>query len=70
MEGWECRHWGQLRWSGGGGRYPLRLFDCGIRLAFSPATREAKNGCRPEPYSDNVTQPLLALRPEREMEMA
>ena len=37
-------------------------------LAFSPASGQALAGCRPEPYSDKVTQPLLALRPISEME--
>jgi len=39
-------------------------------LAFSPASGEPMVGCRPEPYSEKLTQPLLALRPGREMEAA
>lgn len=35
-------------------------------LAFSPASGEPMAGCRPDPYSANLEQPLLVLRPERE----
>jgi alpha-beta hydrolase superfamily lysophospholipase len=38
-------------------------------LAFSAASGEPMDGCRPEPYSERITQPVLALRPIREMEV-
>ena len=39
-------------------------------LAFSPASGEPMTGCVPDPYSAVVTQPVLALRPASEMEIA
>jgi pimeloyl-ACP methyl ester carboxylesterase len=39
-------------------------------LAFSAASGEPMDGCRPEPYSERITQPVLALRPIREMEVS
>ena len=39
-------------------------------LAFSPASGKPMAGCLPEPYSDKLTQPILALRPGSEMEAA
>jgi pimeloyl-ACP methyl ester carboxylesterase len=38
-------------------------------LAFSAASGEPMNGCEPEPYSERITVPVLALRPIREMEV-
>ncbi len=38
-------------------------------LAFSAASGEPMNGCEPEPYSGQITQPVLALRPIREMDV-
>ena len=38
-------------------------------VAFSPASGEPMAGCMPETYSSQVTQPVLALRPIREMEV-
>lgn len=38
-------------------------------LAFSAASGEPMAGCMPEPYSAVVTQPVLALRPARELEV-
>ena len=38
-------------------------------VAFSPASGEPMAGCMPEPYSAEVTQPVLALRPSRELEV-
>lgn len=38
-------------------------------LAFSAASGEPMNGCEPEPYSERITVPVLALRPVREMEV-
>jgi pimeloyl-ACP methyl ester carboxylesterase len=38
-------------------------------LAFSAASGEPMDGCEPEPYSEQITQPVLALRPIREMEV-
>ena len=38
-------------------------------LAFSAASGEPMNGCEPEPYSEQITQPVLALRPIRELEV-
>ena len=38
-------------------------------LAFSAASGEPMHGCEPEPYSEQITQPVLALRPIREMEV-
>ena len=38
-------------------------------VAFSPASGEPMEGCMPEQYSAEVTQPVLALRPIREMEV-
>jgi len=38
-------------------------------LAFSAASGEPMAGCEPEPYSEPITQPVLALRPIREMEV-
>lgn len=38
-------------------------------LAFSAASGEPMDGCRPEPYSERITRPVLALRPIREMEV-
>lgn len=38
-------------------------------LAFSSASGEPMEGCMPEMYSGAVEQPVLALRPTREMEV-
>ena len=38
-------------------------------LAFSAASGEPMNGCEPEPYSEQITQPVLALRPIHELEV-
>lgn len=38
-------------------------------LAFSSASGEPMDGCRPESYSEQITQPVLALRPIGEMEV-
>ena len=38
-------------------------------VAFSAASGEPMAGCEPEPYSKPITQPVLALRPIREMEV-
>ena len=38
-------------------------------IAFSAASGEPMAGCTPETYSAAVTQPVLALRPAREMEV-
>ena len=38
-------------------------------LAFSSASGEPMAGCEPEPYSETITQPVLALRPIRELEV-
>jgi len=38
-------------------------------LAFSAASGEPMEGCKPEPYSEKITVPVLALRPIREMEV-
>ena len=38
-------------------------------MAFSAASGEPMAGCEPEPYSEPITQPVLALRPIREMEV-
>ena len=35
-------------------------------LAFSPASGEPMDGCRPEPFADGLTVPLLVLRPQSE----
>ncbi|NNF57310.1 MAG: alpha/beta hydrolase [Rhodothermaceae bacterium] len=35
-------------------------------LAFSPASGEPMDGCRPEPLADGLTVPLLVLRPQSE----
>jgi pimeloyl-ACP methyl ester carboxylesterase len=38
-------------------------------IAFSPASGEPMEGCMPEVFSESITQPVLALRPAREMEV-
>jgi len=38
-------------------------------VAFSAASGEPMEGCMPESYSGQITQPVLALRPSREMEV-
>jgi pimeloyl-ACP methyl ester carboxylesterase len=38
-------------------------------IAFSSASGEPMEGCMPEMYSGEVTQPVLALRPTREMQV-
>lgn len=38
-------------------------------IAFSPASGEPMDGCMPEMYSGEVSQPVLAMRPIREMEV-
>lgn len=38
-------------------------------VAFSAASGEPMEGCMPEQYSADITQPVLALRPSREMEV-
>ena len=38
-------------------------------LAFSAASGEPMKGCEPEQYSDQIRQPVLALRPTREMQV-
>lgn len=42
--------------------------DIDAVLAFSPAAGDAMEGCQPEQYSNQVTQPMLALRPISEMQ--
>lgn len=37
-------------------------------LAFSPASGEPMQGCKPDTYFEKVTVPLLVLRPQLEME--
>jgi len=37
-------------------------------LAFSPASGEPMAGCMPEPYSSQIRQPVLVLRPIREFD--
>jgi pimeloyl-ACP methyl ester carboxylesterase len=39
-------------------------------LAFSPASGESMDGCRPEEVFDRLDAPLLVLRPAREVEIA
>ena len=39
-------------------------------LAFSPASGDPMEGCRPEAVLDRIDVPLLVLRPESEMEHA
>lgn len=43
--------------------------DVDVVLAFSAASGEPMEGCEPEPFSDHITQPVLALRPLRELEV-
>ncbi len=38
-------------------------------VAFSPASGEPMAGCMPEPYSAVIKQPVLALRPIRELDV-
>ena len=38
-------------------------------IAFSAASGEPMSGCMPESYSETIRQPVLALRPSREMEV-
>ena len=38
-------------------------------IAYSAASGEPMEGCMPEQYSADITQPVLALRPSREMEV-
>ena len=38
-------------------------------LAFSAASGEPMEGCEPEPFSGRIVQPVLALRPARELEV-
>ena len=40
-----------------------------VVLAFSAASGEPMEGCEPEPFSDQITQPVLALRPARELQV-
>jgi alpha-beta hydrolase superfamily lysophospholipase len=42
--------------------------DVGGVLAFSPASGEPMDGCRPEPVAAQVTVPLLVVRPASELE--
>lgn len=42
--------------------------DIDAVLAFSPSTGSSVNNCHPNLYLEKVTQPLLLLRPKREME--
>ena len=37
-------------------------------LAFSPASGKPMEGCNPEPFLENLTVPLLFLRPRRELQ--
>lgn len=37
-------------------------------LAFSPASGDPMEGCRPEPFMDDLSIPLLVLRPESELQ--
>jgi pimeloyl-ACP methyl ester carboxylesterase len=37
-------------------------------LAFSPASGNAMEGCKPEPFMDDLPMPLLLLRPASELE--
>ncbi|MEZ4415807.1 MAG: alpha/beta hydrolase [Gemmatimonadota bacterium] len=46
-----------------------RTDDVAAVLAFSPATGEPMEGCRPEPWAENLDLPLLALRPRSEAEI-
>ena len=38
-------------------------------LAFSPASGEPMEGCRPEEVLDHLRTPTMALRPDREMDI-
>lgn len=38
-------------------------------LAFSPASGEPMEGCRPEPFADGLTVPLIAFRPGNEAQI-
>jgi alpha-beta hydrolase superfamily lysophospholipase len=49
-----------------GADYPQEI---DMVLAFSSASGEAMEGCKPESYSQSITQPVLALRPIGEMEV-
>ena len=44
-----------------------RAEDVAGVLAFSPASGESMDGCRPEAYLDRVEAPILAVRPASEM---
>jgi len=37
--------------------------DVGGVLAFSPASGDPMDGCRPEPFAERLTDPLLVVRP-------
>ena len=39
-------------------------------IAFSPASGEPMEGCMPEPFSAEIRQPLLVLRPHNELQLA
>lgn len=39
-------------------------------LAFSPASGDPMDGCRPEPWAEQLSAPLLVMRPDAEMENA
>lgn len=43
--------------------------DIDAVLAFSPASGEPMEGCMPHQFSEQITQPLLALRPIGEMDV-
>lgn len=40
-----------------------------VVLAFSAASGDPMEGCEPEPFSKLITQPVLALRPARELQV-
>ncbi|WP_298759369.1 alpha/beta hydrolase [uncultured Psychroserpens sp.] len=42
--------------------------DISAILAFSPSTGNAVKNCHPNPYLENISIPLLLLRPQSEME--
>ena len=76
--GWAVESHGAHRIAAWGSSYSAALVirlaadhpdDVDAVLAFSPASGEPMEGCRPEEVLDQLRTPTMALRPDREMDI-
>lgn len=75
---WTTDHYSGSRIAAWGSSYSAALVirlaadhpdDVDAVLAFSPASGEPMEGCRPEEVLDRLRTPTMALRPDREMDI-